>query len=150
MRLVFLDTGPLGLLSHPRGKPDAVRCRQWVVGLTAAGARVFVPEICDYELRRELIRAGKRAGLRRLDQVQATLDYAPLTTEVMHRAAELWAQARNRGQTTAPPEALDGDCILAALALAAAGPGDVLTLATDNVGHLGQFVDARPWGSITC
>jgi predicted nucleic acid-binding protein len=149
MRFVFLDTGPLGLVSHPRATPDAVRCRQWVVNLTALGVRVFVPEVCDYELRRELIRAGKAEGLRRLDQVQATLDYAPMTTDVMRRAAELWAEARNRGQPTAPPEALDGDCILAALALASAGPGDVVTVATDNVGHLAQFVDAQRWETIT-
>ena len=39
-------------------------------------------------------------------------------------------------------------CILAAQALLAAAPGDVVTVATDNVGHLGQFVDARPWDQI--
>ena len=149
MRLVFLDTGTLGLVSHPRATPVAVRCRQWVVDLSAAGTRVFVPEVCDYELRRELIRAGKAAGLRRLDQVQATLDYAPLTTDVMRLAAELWAQARNRGLATASPDALDGDVILAALALLSAGSGDVVTVATDNVGHLAQFVNAQPWDTIT-
>jgi predicted nucleic acid-binding protein len=149
MRFVFLDTGPLGLVSHPKAKPDAERCRQWVIDLSAAGVRVFVPEIADYEVRRELIRAGKTAGLRRLDQVKATLDYAALTTATMLKAAELWAQARNRGTATAPPEALDGDCILAAQALLALGPGDTVTIATDNVGHLAQFVDARPWEKIT-
>jgi hypothetical protein len=39
--------------------------------------------------------------------------------------------------------------ILAALALLSAGPGDVLTVATDNVGDLAQFVDAREWEKIT-
>ena len=33
-------------------------------------------------------------------------------------------------------------------ALQAAGPGDVVTVATDNVGHLARFVDARPWETI--
>lgn len=148
MRLLFLDAGPLGLVSHPKARPDAVACRKWVVDLTAAGVRVFVPEIADYELRRELIRAGKTAGLNRLDQVKATLDFAVITTDVMLRAAELWAQARNRGLPTAPPEALDGDCILAAQALLAAAPGDQVTVATGNIGHLAQFVDARPWERI--
>ena len=75
---------------------------------------VFVPEIADYEVRRELLRIGATTGLRRLDQVKATLDYAPITTAVMLRAAELWAAARRAGRPMAPPEALDGDCILAA------------------------------------
>jgi predicted nucleic acid-binding protein len=89
--------------------------------LAAAGVRVYVPEIADYEVRRELIRAGKTAGLRRLDQVKTTLDYATITTDVMIRAAELWAQARNRGLAPTPPEALDGDVILAAQAVLSAG-----------------------------
>lgn len=149
MRLVFLDTGPLGLLSNARGKPRANQCRQWAKDLGAAGVRIVVPEIADYEVRRELIRLGATAGIRRLDQVQATLEYAPLATDVMLRAAELWADARRAGRPTAAPEALDADCILAAQALLAAGPGDAVTVATDNVGHLARFVDARLWEQIT-
>jgi hypothetical protein len=121
---------------------------QWVNDLTSAGVRVFDPEICDYELRRELIRAGKAAGVLRLDEVKVTLEYAAITTDVMLLAADLWAQARNRGLATAPNEALDGDVILAALALITADPGDTVTIATDNVGHLAQFVDAQPWEKI--
>ena len=66
MRLVILDTGTLGLLTNPRAQSDAVACRLWAQGLLVAGARVSVPGIADYELRRELIRAGKAWGLRRL------------------------------------------------------------------------------------
>jgi predicted nucleic acid-binding protein len=145
MRLVFLDAGPLGLLSNARGRPRADACRQWVKDLSAAGVRVFVPEISDYEVRRKLLHLGATAGLRRLDQVKATLDYAPITTDVMLRAAELWADARRRGQPTAPPDALDSDCILAAQALSAPLPGDTVTVATENLGHLAQFVAAVPW-----
>jgi len=71
-----------------------------------------------------------------------------LDSGTLGMAAELWAQARNRGLPTAPPEALDGDAILAASALLSAGPGDVVKVATDNVGHLAQFVDAQPWEKI--
>ncbi len=46
-------------------------------------------------------------------------------------------------------EALDGDCILAAQALMAAGPTDTVTVATDNVAHLSRFVDAQLWETIT-
>jgi predicted nucleic acid-binding protein len=148
MRLVFLDSGPLGKVSNPSGKPEALRCQRWAINLLAAGSRVFVPEIADYEVRRELLRVGATTGITRLDQVKATLEYASITTDVMLRAAELWADARRAGRPTAAPDALDGNCILAALALLAAGPGDVVTVATDNVGHLARFVDARPWDQI--
>jgi predicted nucleic acid-binding protein len=149
MRLVFLDAGPLGLLTNARGKPKPDRCRQWAKDLAAAGARIFVPEIADYEVRRKLIHIGASAGIRRLDHVKAVLDYAPLTTDVMLRAAELWASARSAGLPTAAPEALDGDCILAAQAILAAGSADTVTVATDNVGHLSRFVNAELWEMIT-
>ena len=50
--------------------------------------------------------------------------------------------------STAPPDALDGDVILAALVILSMGVGDIVTVATDNVGHLVRFVDARPWEKI--
>ena len=88
MRLVFLDSGPLGLVCSPHGRPTGLRCQQWARDLIAAGVRVYVPEIADYEVRRKLLHAG-------------------------------------------------------ATSLAAA-PGDAVTVATDNVGHLARFVDAQP------
>jgi predicted nucleic acid-binding protein len=148
MRLVFLDSGPLGLLSNARGKPQPNHCRDWVNDLSAAGVRVFVPETAGYEVRRKLIHLGATAGLGRLDQVKITLDYAPISTEVMLWAAKLRGRARRAGLSTAPPEAFDGDCILAAQALVAYGPGDIVTVATDNAGHLSRYVDARPWETI--
>ena len=88
------------------------------------------------------------AGIRRLDVVKATNEYAPITTDVMLRAAELWADVRRKGLPTSAADALDGDCILAATALHASGPGDAVTVATDNVGHLSRFVDAQLWETI--
>jgi predicted nucleic acid-binding protein len=148
MRLVFLDSGPLGLVSNPRGRPVAVRCQQWARDLIAAGVQVLVPEIADYEVRRKLLHAGATSGIARLDRLKVGFEYAPITTDVMLRAAELWADARRAGRPTTSPDALDGDCLLAALALLSSGPADVVTVATDNVVHLAQFVDARPWDQI--
>ncbi len=87
MRLVFLDTGPLGVLTNPKGTPEALACQQWVRDLPAAKVRVVVPAIADYELRRELIRAGKIAGLRRLDAVPMGLEFDPITQAALDRAA---------------------------------------------------------------
>jgi hypothetical protein len=53
-----------------------------------------VPEIADYEVRRELLRANKVRGIARLDLLKNSIGYLPLTTPIMLKAAELWAQAR--------------------------------------------------------
>jgi hypothetical protein len=74
--------------------------------------------------------------------------FDPIAQAALDRAAELWAVVRTSGQPTAASDALDGDSILAAQALLAVGPGDVVTIATDNVGHLSRFVDAKAWTAI--
>lgn len=43
----------------------------------------MVPEIADYEVRRELIRARRLAGIRKLDALKATTPYLPITTEAI-------------------------------------------------------------------
>jgi predicted nucleic acid-binding protein len=108
--------------------------------------RVIVPEIADYELRRELLRAKKEKGLARLDALASRLEYLPLTTAAMRHAATLWAQARQQGLPTADDKALDGDVILAAQ-LISLGVSDVV-IATTNVGHLSRFAPAALWPDI--
>jgi predicted nucleic acid-binding protein len=146
--LVLLDAGPLGSVSNPRGTTETTACVAWVDSLLTAGARVIVPEIADYEVRRELLRANRSRGVARLESIKRTLDYLPLTTEVMLLAAEFWAETRRQGRPTADDKALDGDMILAAQAVLAAGDTDTVVVATTNVGHLAHFVDARPWRQI--
>jgi predicted nucleic acid-binding protein len=151
MKLVLVDTGTLGLLAHPRAKPEALKCQQWAAAVLAAGTRVIVPSIADYELRRELIRAGKASGLRRLDAIRAGFEFHPITQAALDQGATLWAAVRNSGLTTAHPAALDGDAILAAQTILAASAGDTVTIATNNPRHLSRFpgIDARPWQSVT-
>lgn len=138
--VILLDAGPLGMISNPSATFANLECYDWMESLLISGHQIIVPEIADYEVRRELLRAGKSRGLARLDLLKNTLDYLPLTTDVMLRAAELWAQARNQGKPTADPKALDCDVILAAQALST---GSIV--ATENVGHLSLFVDAKDW-----
>jgi predicted nucleic acid-binding protein len=148
--IVVLDSGPLGLISNPKGKADALRCGAWLRTLLANGIRVALPEIADYEVRRELLRASKATGVRRLDDFKTSLDFVPISTAAMLRAAEFWALARRQGQPTAPDHALDGDVILAAQArLLEEGANEAVVVATLNVGHLARFVDARHWTDIT-
>ena len=145
LHTVVLDTGPLGLATNPKSSPDALACRQWVRAMTAQGVQVVVPEIADYEVRRELLRAGKTRGLANLDALTNALSYLPLTTAIMRHAAQLWADTRLARRQTAHPQALDGDVILAAQALALGLPDGEVIVVTSNVSHLSPFVAAKTW-----
>jgi predicted nucleic acid-binding protein len=147
-RLVLLDSGPLAMVTNPLGSDETARCNGWLLAMLDGDAQVLVPEICDYEVRRELVRAGKVAGLQRLDELAELLGYLPVTTDVWRRAADLWAQARAGGYQAAADAALDGDMLLAAQAQLAAENGFEVLVATTNVGHLGRFAEAREWESI--
>lgn len=106
---------------------------------------MIVPEIADYEVRRELLRSRRLQGLRRLDELVSRVEYLPLTTAAMRQAAAFWADARQRGQPTADDKALDGDVILAAQVATIEADGIV---ATTNVGHLAPYVRAALWRDI--
>jgi predicted nucleic acid-binding protein len=146
-QVVLLDSGPLGLVTNPKRSPQSVACAQWLQSLITAGIRVILPEIADYEVRRELLRANKDQGLARLDALARLLEYLPLTTIAMRQAASYWAQARQQGQPTAGDKTLDGDMILAAQATTLEVPEVII--ATTNVGHLSRFAPAALWQDIS-
>jgi predicted nucleic acid-binding protein len=146
-RAVVLDSAPLGLLTAPPRRPDAQACSGWLAGLIAAQVRVVLPEITDYELRRELLRVGKAGSIQRLDALAQAAEYLPITTAAMRKAAELCALARQQGQPTAADNTIDADMILAAQALTLGEPDVVI--ATTNVGHLTRFVPADLWQNIS-
>jgi len=144
-----LDSGPLGLLSNPLANPEAVRCHAWLDALIDHGHRVLTSEICDYEVRRELLRVGRPQSIARLDDLMVQLDILPINRRTMLRAAELWAEARRRGRPTADPAALDADVILAAQTqLFAEAIREPVVVVTTNARHLQQFVETRRWQEI--
>jgi len=145
---VPLDSGPLSLLSSPQLSRQVQQCNLWMNRLLASGARLVIPEIVDYELRRELLRANKLQGVALLDGLANLLVYRPLTTSIMREAARLWARARQQGYPTADAASLDVDIILAAHATALMASGDVVIVATTNVAHLSRFVPADLWTNI--
>lgn len=149
-QFVLLDSGPLG---HACKRPGALlgdQSRNWIDGLLSRGVDVMIPEICDYEVRRELMRIRAFGSLRRLDDLveSGKILYLPISTAVWREAARFWADARNRGRPTASPDALDADVILAACAVTIGRPGDQVIVATTNVGHLSRYCDARLWTTI--
>jgi predicted nucleic acid-binding protein len=134
---IALDTGPLGQVVHPKATKAAA---EWFLSMLESDCEVLLPEIADYELRRNLILEDLTESIQRLDLIQEELTYLPIKTETMLLAANLWAEARRRGKGTAGPKELDGDAILAAQARLAGA-----IVATDNVIHLNQFVETRRW-----
>lgn len=147
--IVLLDAGPLGMATSPHTSTQGRQSRLWLRTLAVSNVRVLVPEIADYEVRRELLRAGRTLGVSRLDRLKAVTGYLPITTETMLQAATFWAQARQRGRPTAPDLALDGDVILAAQAFILSQQGDPVVIATTNVAHLSRFVPAQRWQDIS-
>ena len=143
--LVVLDSGPLGLLSNPTTTGEPSHIRDWALHLVDVGATIVVPEIADYEVRRELLRAGKANGIRRLDQLIEGFVFDPLRTSHFRRAARLWADARNRGLPTAHDAALDGDVLLAAQAIELEATDPQTVVITTNPKHLEVFVRALRW-----
>jgi len=142
-KIIVLDTGPAGKIAHPHVDPYV---KQWLAEHIAAGDRIALPEIVDYELRRNFlleVRRGRSTftrSLQRLDELRNTLVFLPLSSDVMLKAAELWAEIRTRGKPTADDKALDGDVILAAQAMLIDG-----TIVTENPGHLALFVKVERW-----
>jgi hypothetical protein len=148
--IIALDASPLSLVTQRAGVADADACRAWVGSMVAAGATIVLPAIADYEVRRELLRAGKTQGIARLDafRTDPAIRYLPMTDAALHHAASLWASVRRAGLPTADPAALDGDVILVAILQTASLPNDTITIATSNPGHLARFMPAETWQNI--
>ena len=94
-------------------------------------------------MRRSLLLHGLADSIAALDMLKSRLIYVPITTAVMLRAAELWADARRTGRPTADPKELDCDVILAGQALSVGAE-----VATENVAHLGRYVQTVQWTAI--
>ena len=138
------------MLSNPRETEEVLEIRDWSEIRLMSGDQLIIPEIADYEIRRELLRANKKRGLARLDELRRTFLYLKLITPVMREAAALWADARISGLPTAHEKALDGDVILAAQArnLQTTYSKLPVVVVTDDISHLSRYVEARRWTDI--
>ncbi len=145
-RLIALDSGPLGLLCFPNSRGEARRCQLWAQSLRANGHLLFIPEIVDYEVRRELLRANRTRSIFLLDQFLRDNITIRLDSAQLKHAAELWAQVRQLGLPTSGPDSLDADAIVGAQALILNDPN--IIVATTNLGHLSRFVTAELWQNI--
>jgi len=71
----MLDAGPLGRIAHPRVNLEIAA---WFERLLSSGVAVILPEIADYEVRRNLLLEGLTKSVARLNQLKMTLTYLPL------------------------------------------------------------------------
>jgi len=145
---VFLDTGVLGMVTQEPGvNPVSDACRAWASAITAQGVYVFVPEVADYELRREFLLMGNADAVTRLDAYaqQEPNRYLSISTPAMREAARLWADLRKRGIPTAARQSLDGDALIAAQVFRWCEreqiPTSLVAVATTNVSDLTRFTD---------
>lgn len=155
--IVLLDSGVLGLLSSPipdidrAEESDNFQCTEWFYSLLAKSVYVVTSEISDYEVRRELIRI-KSEGLETLDNLKNDFDFLPVTTEILKKAAEFWAEARQNHIPTADDKNIDADMIISAQwsILCDEYPGQGVFVATTNLKHLQIFVgdNALEWRDI--
>jgi toxin FitB len=136
---LLLDTAVLGEVCHPRKYADV---RSWMAR-AVFHHEVLISEVADYELRRELLRIESHRSLDRLDELTRELTYVPMATSTWRAAAKLWATLRRGGTVTAAPNALDGDVLIAAQALA-----EGATVVTPNVRHFEAIVPAVAWRDV--
>ena len=140
---VLLDSGPLGQICHADPSRHT-EIKSWFDLLLAGGVAVFIPAIADFEVRRSLILAKRTRSLARLDALQTQAQLLAISPADLRLAARLWAMARERGRSVGDPKELNADVILAAQAVSMLNA----VVATENVGHLALFTEARPWTSI--
>ena len=145
--IVILDSGVLHTLVSTSKVKEVKDCQDWFYYLLSRGARVVTSAICNYEVKRELIRKKKASEISNLNQLKTLIELLPVDKSALEIAARLWAEARNRGMPTADDLSLDADVIICAQyqLLAKEYPGRYVVIATTNVSHLNRFAEAEEW-----
>lgn len=148
--IVILDSGVLHTLISTSKVKEVTDCQDWFYYLLSRSALVVTSAICNYEVKRELIRRKKVQEINNLNQLKALIDFLPVDEPTLELAAKLWAEARNKGLPTADDLSLDADVIICAQykLLAEEYPGRYVVIATTNVKHLSRFTEAKEWQDI--
>lgn len=150
--LVLLDSHPLSMVTYSVVEPEIGECNEWLDRLLSEGVRFLVPEIIDYELRRERIRLEDWDSIEFLNKLASDIGYLRLNTDTYLIAAAMWADVRKRGLATAHDKRLDIDCLLAAQARQISEIEDDVRIATIDVAHLSLYdtdkVKAMRWRDI--
>ena len=156
--IVFLDSGVLGLLTHPNKKGQPLLCENWLYYLLSKGVSVVSSDVCDYEVRRSLLleKAKKTTknmtynSVDTLNELREIINFLKLETDLMFCASQVWLEARQKGRKTADDSRLDVDTIIIAhwRLLREKYPSRYIVIATTNVKHLSEFTEASKWENI--
>lgn len=148
--IVFLDSGVLHTLISNSKVKEVIDCQNWFYYLLSRSALIVTSAICNYEVKRELVRRNNVGEINNLNQLKKLIDSLPVDEPTLDLAAELWAEARNQGIPTADNLSLDADVIICAQyqLLARKYPGRYVVIATTNVKHLSRFAEAQEWQNI--
>jgi len=150
--IVLLDSSPLGMLTNPNNTNKTKAITKWAISLRRAKVSIIVPEICDYELRRSLIRRNNQKAISKLDYLNRNFGYLVLDTKTLQLAARFWADLRNKGLATTGDKELDCDVILAAQAVIVSQKpeniGERVIIASENLKHITRLADADTWKNI--
>ncbi|NJM61815.1 MAG: type II toxin-antitoxin system VapC family toxin [Oscillatoriales cyanobacterium RU_3_3] len=157
--IVLLDSNILALLVEPDDEKlsdeeklakESYQCTKWFYQLLSKGAYVTSSDLCDYEIRRELIRINSKS-VRELDKLRDVIEFQKVTFAVLEKAAALWAEARDRSQSNKVKENIDVDCILAAhwCLLKEEYPARQVIIATKNIKDFQRVAECSIWQNIT-
>lgn len=137
--LFLLDANILSKIVYPKRNDDIYL---WFKEKLDEEILFILTEISDYEVRRGLLHKDLKNAIKRLDSLKETLIYLPITTDVMLKSAELWAESRKQGIPTSGLKELDCDIILSSLCLSING-----IIITENTRHF-NFVKALNYKDI--
>ena len=155
MALILLDAGLVGLLIVEANGRNATRdeesqaFRAWYEATAGTTHEFAITDLTRYEVLRGLLAVEASAKLRRLEELRQATIGVHVAPENWDLAADLWAKSRRQGKPTADPKSLDGDAILAAVAVFLSRSEETVIVATTNVRHLLNLgTDARDWRDI--
>jgi hypothetical protein len=152
--IVFIDSGVLGILANPNKVGEISDCEQWLYRLLSQGVYICSSDLCDYEVRRNLILETNKKphlnSINNLDELRELITFLPVSASLLTQAASLWAKARIRGMPTANDKNLDVDIIICTQwqMLKEEFPNRYIVIATTNVKHLSRFAVALSWKDI--
>jgi toxin FitB len=136
--LIILDSAPLGFFCNPKNRDNYKKLSNFVKSLNFS---IGVPEIIDYELRRNLELENLQKSISLLSQFQQRRQLISLESEDLIRAAELWAWCRKQGSTTTENKGIDIDVILVSQALSRKDFFNKVVILTIDTGDLSVFCD---------
>ena len=76
--IVILDSGVLHTLVSTSKVKEVIDCQDWFYYLLSRSAKVVTSSLCNYEVKRELIRRKKVQEINNLNQLKTLIELLPM------------------------------------------------------------------------